>query len=43
MFDLIIIGVWKATLTKTNAKREFENTRIQIEKFTDELKKLEGK
>ena len=24
------------------AKRELENTRLQIEKFTEELKKLEG-
>ncbi len=36
-------------LTNTNewekyleAKRELENTRLQIEKFTEELKKLEG-
>jgi len=37
-------------LTNTNewekyleSKRELDNTRIQIEKFTEELKKLEGK
>ena len=37
--DLTNTSEWEKYL---DAKRELENTRLQIEKFTEELKKLEG-